>query len=323
MATYNGERKGLYLSHESAKNSVRIKGDRYFLDFLDYNNKGSGAGYHSSVFTLVDEDGDKSQAIKFCNYPIEIVNEDIRAVNPLRQTLVDRFRHEIEALAIIRDSKYRDKAIKLNSYGILKFKDHRNSGDSHQLLWFSSELAEQNLADFLSQNRLSLDQKISIIYDLLSSLIGLHSLGIIHRDIKPANIVFVDGYWKFLDLGLSDSDDRELGLDLSGEKIGPFGYMSPEALNKHMGIKDEPTFAACCKIDKYSDVFQLGMLFWYILRGEVPAGIMLEKDLEGIGIDKQFFNDGLFYMLQLRKERRRSCEELLTSLSPIFRTYGI
>ena len=323
MAFFKSQ-KGVWLQNRADLNSVRIDNERFFLDFLDPKKRNSGSGYHSSVFAIVDEAGKRTGAIKFCNYPVILkADKSVSAAESKNNILVRRFLNEITALKNVRDSKFRDKAIAIRSFGIMQFKDHQEPSTKHNVLWFSSELAQYNLSDFLANNHPSVDQRISICYDILSSLIALHTLGIIHRDIKPANVVCVDDCWKFLDLGLSDSEDRELGLDSSGDKIGPFGYMSPEALNEHMGIKNDPMFNACCKIDKYSDVFQLGMLFWYIIRGEVTAGIIEAGDLEGTNIDYDFFHSGLAHMLPLRKERRLSCEEIHRSLSRFFKSYGI
>lgn len=95
----------------------------------------------------------------------------------------------------------------------------------------------------------------------------------IHRDIKPENILVIGDSWVISDFGLCDIYSG--GLDLSGEyeKIGPIYWMSPEALNKHLGNKD--------MITQISDVFQLASVFWYVACGRHPSGIVDEKDWKG------------------------------------------
>jgi serine/threonine protein kinase len=185
------------------------------------------------------------------------------------------------------------------------------------------EVAEVDLSEFMKRENIEIPQKIGICNDLLNCLIGLHSISIFHRDIKPDNIMRVDGAWKFIDLGIADLNGRNLAQDDVRERIGPFGYMSPEALNKCMGVKTHEMFKGSCRIDAKSDVFQLGMLYWFILTGEVPAGIILSEDLVELGLDESFFHNGIGRMLQLRKKRRPSCAELKISMSDTFATYGL
>lgn len=323
MARFRNNR-GVWLSHNPEYNSIRISGERYYLDFLKKGRRNSGKGAHSSVFAVLDETNrERRFVIKFCNYPVTKIGNKFVATDERKQLLVDRFFNEIEALKKVAKSEWASKAIKFVTAGITKFPNYRDSDQEVLVVWVATELAETDLSDFLKDNELSIDQRIQICFNLLHSLNGLHSIGIIHRDIKPDNVVLVDGAWKFLDLGISNDADRGVVVDGSSEKIGPFGYMSPEALNKCMGIRNHPGFKASCDIDEYSDVFQLGMMFWFVIRGEVPAGLIEKEDVEDLELGDDFFDLGLSKMLSIRKSRRPKCDQLMENLSSFFSRYGL
>lgn len=56
-------------------------------------------------------------------------------------------------------------------------------------------MLEQNLYDFLKQNKfmpLPLNAIRPILFQVLTALLKLKSLGLIHADLKPENIMLVD-----------------------------------------------------------------------------------------------------------------------------------
>eukprot|EP00300_Choanocystis_sp_HF-7_P005278 c13991_g1_i1.p1 GENE.c13991_g1_i1~~c13991_g1_i1.p1 ORF type:complete len:524 (+),score=87.84 c13991_g1_i1:488-2059(+) len=83
--------------------------------------------------------------------------------------------------------------------------------DSSRLYVFLvTELAEGDASALLMERRrLGLgipteDELKSVLFDLLSALAHVHSIGIVHRDIKPANLLcFRDGRVKLCDFGLA------------------------------------------------------------------------------------------------------------------------
>lgn len=100
----------------------------------------------------------------------------------------------------------------------------------------------------------------------------------LHRDIKPENILIMGDTWLISDFGLCDILDAAADLSEENEKIGPIFWMSPEALNRHLGCEDE--------ICQASDVFQLASVFWYAVCGRHPSGIVEREDW--VGPDKMF-----------------------------------
>jgi serine/threonine protein kinase/WD40 repeat protein/tetratricopeptide (TPR) repeat protein len=72
-----------------------------------------------------------------------------------------------------------------------------------------------------------------------------HKQGILHRDIKPANLLLdLDGIVWVTDFGLAKADDSD-NLTQTGDLLGTFRYMSPEAFDG--------------KSDTRSDVYGLGL----------------------------------------------------------------
>jgi len=112
---------------------------------------------------------------------------------------------------------------------------------------------------------------------LAGALSLMHQNGIIHRDIKPQNILNVGNRWVISDFGLTAIVNRaQPELTKDNENIGPRFWMSPEAMNRSIGIKGK-----AAKIDKKSDVFQLASFFWFVATKRHPSGIPIEKDWPG------------------------------------------
>jgi non-specific serine/threonine protein kinase len=112
---------------------------------------------------------------------------------------------------------------------------------------------------------------LEVISQVADGLSAAHQHGIVHRDIKPSNIVINSQLRvKILDFGvakynpLPDEDAKtsslyqtEMMKTTPGTVIGTFAYMSPEqALGK--------------EIDRRSDIFSLGVLFYELLAGRLP-----------------------------------------------------
>jgi CHASE2 domain-containing sensor protein/tRNA A-37 threonylcarbamoyl transferase component Bud32 len=84
-----------------------------------------------------------------------------------------------------------------------------------------------------------------------------HENGIVHRDIKPANIMILEGNKvKVMDFGIARFDKSGSRTEV-GTALGTPNYISPEQL------KGQP-------VDRRSDIFSLGVVFYEILTGEKP-----------------------------------------------------
>ncbi len=97
-------------------------------------------------------------------------------------------------------------------------------------------------------------QQLKLMEDLCSGLAYAHGRNLVHRHIKPANLMVVNGTLKILDFGvvrrLQEPSESQFGFP-----IGTFCYMSPEQ------------FAGSPSIDKRSDIFAVGVVFYEILTG--------------------------------------------------------
>jgi len=127
-------------------------------------------------------------------------------------------------------------------------------------------LQGRTLAGLLDQERrLAPNRAAFIARQLCDGLHAAHARGVFHRDIKPANIFLVDGqrhrdFVKVLDFGiakLDSTDPGKLAATATGMTLGTPEYMSPEQ-------------ATAAAIDARSDVYQVGVVLFEMLTGNVP-----------------------------------------------------
>lgn len=150
--------------------------------------------------------------------------------------------------------------------------------DRDQILPFLvMEKADCNLQELVwngGNRKISYETYIGQFRGLARALAHLHESAI-HRDIKPENILVLGEKWLLSDYGLCSLVTGEGDVDLTPERgnIGPKFWLSPEAQNKRLGAGNE--------ISKCSDVFQLAGIFWYILHGTHPTGIITDNDWVG------------------------------------------
>jgi serine/threonine-protein kinase len=113
----------------------------------------------------------------------------------------------------------------------------------------------RNLAELIEKRgSLPLADARMIILATSRAVAFAHDRGVLHRDLKPENVMLDDNGNVFvLDFGLARAaaDPR---LTRSGDLLGSPWYMSPEQLSG-------------AEIDARSDVFAVGLLFYYLLAG--------------------------------------------------------
>jgi serine/threonine protein kinase len=121
-------------------------------------------------------------------------------------------------------------------------------------------IAGETLAARLArQKRLSLDDTLSILEQVLSGLAVAHRQGMIHRDIKPGNILLETEHGRALlaDFGLVKSLDSTEQMTATGMVMGTVDYISPEQGRGH-------------KVDTRSDLYSVGVLMYQMLSGQLP-----------------------------------------------------
>ena len=100
-----------------------------------------------------------------------------------------------------------------------------------------------------------------ILLGIAEGLRYAHEQGIVHRDIKPGNILLSqDGTPKITDWGLSKAQ----GTKQSGIIGFSLEYAAPEQLAPTLYGEPGP----------WTDIYQLGVLFYEMLTGHVPFPAM-------------------------------------------------
>ncbi len=186
------------------------------------------------------------------------------AVYQARDTELDR----IVAIKVIRPEYARDESI------IQRFKQelilarqitHKNVirifdlGESEGMKYITMEFVEgADLRDLIrKQGKVPPNQAVEIMQQICRALNAAHGEGVIHRDLKPQNIMQdMQGRILVMDFGLAHSMDSA-GITRTGALLGTMEYMSPEQALGH-------------ELDRRSDLFTLGLIFYELLTGTLP-----------------------------------------------------
>jgi serine/threonine protein kinase len=175
-------------------------------------------------------------------------------------SFADRFEREAKALA------------QLHHPNIVTLYD---SGQADGLFYFFMEFVDGvNLRQLLDTGHVSPKEALAIVPQICDALQFAHDRGIIHRDIKPENILMnKEGRVKIADFGVAkivaqelpdktagDAVALEIGQTEAGKVIGTPQYMAPEQLSHPLDV------------DNRADIYALGVVFYQMLTGELPAG---------------------------------------------------
>jgi tRNA A-37 threonylcarbamoyl transferase component Bud32 len=106
---------------------------------------------------------------------------------------------------------------------------------------------------------MSLAEKIKAVKDIAAALNYAGNKGYVHRDVKPENVMLCDedGRAILMDFGIAKTTDSDHSVTKTGMAIGTPYYMSPEQAQGHL-------------VDKRSDIYSLGIMFFQMLTGRVP-----------------------------------------------------
>ncbi|WP_296877023.1 Stk1 family PASTA domain-containing Ser/Thr kinase [Thomasclavelia sp.] len=100
-------------------------------------------------------------------------------------------------------------------------------------------------------------EAIDIMKQIVSGIAKAHQLGIVHRDLKPQNILVTDsGTAKIADFGIASMQSLAQ-VTQTDVIMGSLHYLAPELARGE-------------KATVQSDVYALGIVFYELLRGQVP-----------------------------------------------------
>lgn len=210
-----------------------------FTDFI-------GSGGFGSVYKAT-KDGN--------TYAIKVFREDY---------ILQEYKHSGENNRIQREI---DIMKTVNHPFLVKYVDDFKGSDLSVPSYFLvMEFAEGETLQKIIKNKglTSEAQVVSIFKNILEGIKGLHqvrgddeSKGIIHRDLKPENIIVNGDQVKILDYGISKVIDYT-ALTSTGNFLGSPLYSSPEQITDSKNI------------DKRSDLYTLGIIFYEMLTSKVP-----------------------------------------------------
>lgn len=139
--------------------------------------------------------------------------------------------------------------------------------DTHQPYLVLELVEGQRIDEYCDQQKLNIQQRVSLFLSVLDAVSHAHANLIIHRDIKPSNIMVTkEGTPKLLDFGIAKLTSAETRSALTqdfGSLLTP-DYAAPEQL-----LGGEITTA--------TDVYSLALLLYTLIVGKSPRQIEKES----------------------------------------------
>ncbi|MEM7350331.1 MAG: serine/threonine-protein kinase [Acidobacteriota bacterium] len=164
---------------------------------------------------------------------------------------------------------------------------------------------------YCKQNRLSVDERLTLFRKVCEAVHYAHQNLIVHRDIKPSNILTVgDGLPKLLDFGIAKLLNPELaggGLEPTGtwHRVLTPSYASPEQL------RGQPITTA-------SDVYSLGVVLYQLLTGRLPRSFRSSnvQEIEQVLTDSAPAPPSVALSEALQESRPNEVDEASTQTVP-------
>src|SRR4051812_34311487 len=181
---------------------------------------------------------------------------------------------------------------------------------------------------------MSLAQALEVIEQTARALAAAEACGVVHRDIKPSNIMLESDpggcapIVKVIDYGIAKilNPEAERGAEQTQTGfIGTPAFASPEQFAPSEQMK----------IDTRSDIYSLGVTFWYLLSGRVPfVGRTLEEvrvrqkeqlpieQLKGLDVPARILALVKSMLAPDPKDRPQSARELLSAIHRCHRKFS-
>ncbi len=151
----------------------------------------------------------------------------------------------------------------------------QNVGQEGEYYYIRMEFVDGDTVENIVKEQKKLDWRLAtkIVLETSEALSHAHKRGTIHRDIKPENIMLAkSGEVKVMDFGLAKQVQSATKVSMTGQIVGTPFFMSPEQ-------------AGGKTVDARSDIYSLGVSYYYMLTGVKPFN---GKNLQEIFL-KHFF----------------------------------
>ena len=131
-------------------------------------------------------------------------------------------------------------------------------GESGDYLVLVMTRAEKSLRDHLDEmgERLTVNEAVSVLVDIVEALATVESRSVVHRDIKPGNILLLEDHWHLADFGIARYAEATTAPDTLKYAKTP-AYAAPEQW------RGERATSA-------TDVYAFGVVAYELLAGNRP-----------------------------------------------------
>ncbi len=167
------------------------------------------------------------------------------------QAVVDRFMNEVRITRKIAHPNI----VRVHDFGIM------DAGMFISMEYVEGETLRERLARLVPGEHLTLRFILHIVNQICIALKYAHHFTV-HRDIKPDNIMITPKkHIKLMDFGISKIRDPRFS-DKDNAVVGTLHYMAPEQM------------ANAQDLDGRADIFSVGVVFYELLTGRLPANGM-------------------------------------------------
>jgi len=182
-------------------------------------------------------------------------------------------------------------------YYVMELSDDLDTG---QLIDPDSYVPRTLAHELSNHQRVPISECIRLGAAVASAIGFLHRKGLVHRDIKPANIIFVNGFPKVADIGLTtDSSEPYVRIGTDGF-IPPEGAGTPQADIYSLG---KVLYEMCTGRDRFDypalpsplennaedrDLIQFSKIVWDACRADVNRRYQSGEELMTALLDFQF-----------------------------------
>jgi serine/threonine protein kinase len=183
----------------------------------------------------------------------------------------ERFTREAQALALLSHSHI----VTVYDFGSTS-PSAEGAGDGFYYL-LMEYVDGVNLRQLLDQRKMTPEEALAIVPPLCDALEYAHERGIVHRDIKPENLLLDRrGQVKIADFGIAKmlgngTPSYTLGGSPMESVPAPLGVTQPETALGTPAYMAPEQASAPERVDSRADIYSLGVVFYEMLTGELPA----------------------------------------------------